>query len=64
MRWADFSVRKTLRPVSPTDLPVPGTRSSPRFLEALAEFLGRLLPGVELHHLCFKSCWYAAVVNF
>lgn len=50
MRWADFRSRMTVRLVSLTDLPAPTERSSPRFVAALAEFRGRMIPGDELYH--------------
>lgn len=50
MNWTDFSVGKTIRRVGPTDLPKPGARSSQRFIETLAEFQRKLLPGDELYH--------------
>lgn len=50
MRWADFRICKTVRLVGLCDLPVPTARTSPRFIEVLAEFRGRLLPGDELYH--------------
>jgi hypothetical protein len=50
MRWVDFRAHMTIRRIGPSDLPVPGTRSSPRFVQKLAEFRGRLLPGDELYH--------------
>jgi hypothetical protein len=50
MRWADFSKHMTVRRVRPVDLPVATPKSSPRFVESLAEFVGCLQPGDELYH--------------
>jgi hypothetical protein len=50
MRWADFRADMTVRRISPTDLPTPTADWSPRFVDALTEFRGRLQSGDELYH--------------